>query len=49
MNAAADVMPMTGVVAILAALGLSVATFDRRKKPIAPKLPRPTPARALSR
>ena len=48
MNAAREVMPSTGVVAILAALGLSVATFYRACKPKAPSPPRPTPARALS-
>lgn len=48
MNAATSVMPTTGVVAILVALGLSVATFYRRRKPAAPRPPRPSPARALS-
>lgn len=48
MNAAREVMPATGVVAILAALGLSAATFYRGLKPKEPAPPRPTPARALS-
>jgi hypothetical protein len=41
-------MPAAGVVAILAALGLSVATFYRGRKPKEPAPPRPTPTRALS-
>lgn len=48
MSAAREVMPATGVVAILTALGLSVATFYRGRKPKEPAPPRPTPARALS-
>lgn len=48
MSAAREVMPSTGVVAILAALGLSVATFYRGRKPKEPAPPRPTPSRALS-
>ena len=48
MNAANSIMPTTGVVAILVALGLSVATFYRRRQPKMPGQPRPTPARALS-
>jgi putative transposase len=48
MNAATNVMPTTGVVAILVALGLSVATFYRRRKPAQPRSSRPSPARALS-
>jgi putative transposase len=48
MSAAIQVMPKTGVVAILTALGVSVATFYLRRKPKAPLPPRPTPARALS-
>jgi putative transposase len=48
MSAAVEVMPSTGVVAILTALGLSVATFYRSRKPKEPAPPRPTPARALS-
>ena len=48
MNAAIEVMPATGVVAILTALGLSVATFYRGKQTKPPSPPRPTPARALS-
>jgi len=47
-SAAREVMPSTGVVAILTALGLSVATFYRGAKPKVPAPPRPTPARALS-
>ena len=48
MSAAIQVMPSTGVVAILTALGVSVATFYRGRKPKTPLPPRPTPARALS-
>lgn len=48
MTAAAEVVPTTGVVAILTALGLSVATFYRARKTKAPPPPRPTPARALT-
>lgn len=48
MNAANSVMPTAGVVAILVALGLSVATFYRRRRPKVPSRPRPTPSRALS-
>ncbi|HEY4223792.1 MAG TPA: IS3 family transposase, partial [Myxococcota bacterium] len=48
MSAALEVMPTTGVVAVLTALGLSVATFYRAKKLKAPTTTRPTPARALS-
>ncbi len=48
MSAATEVMPKTGVTPILLALGLSVATFYRRKKPASPRAPRPTPPRALS-
>jgi putative transposase len=48
MTAATTSMPTTGVVAILAALGLSVATFYRRRQPKVQKQPKPTPARALS-
>lgn len=48
MSAAAEVMPKTGITPILLALGLSVATFYRRKKPSPPPTPRPTPERALS-
>jgi putative transposase len=43
-----EVMPTTGVVAVLTALGLSVATFYRHRKPKLPAPTRPTPARALS-
>jgi hypothetical protein len=46
MNAAVEVMPQTGVVAILTALGLSVGTFYRNKKAKPPSTGRPTPARA---
>ena len=48
MTAALDVMPDTGAVAVLMALGLSTATFYRRRKPKPPRPPRSTPARALS-
>jgi putative transposase len=48
MSAAAEVMPKTGITPILLALGLSVATFYRRKNPTRPTPPRPTPPRALS-
>jgi putative transposase len=48
MNAATNAMPTTGVVAILVALGLSVASFYRRRKPASPKSQRAAPARALS-
>ena len=48
MSAALEVMPATGVVAILTALGLSVATFYRAKKSKEATAPRPTPTRALS-
>lgn len=48
MNAAAEVMPKVGAVAVLEALGLSPATFYRHRKAREPKRPRPTPARALS-
>jgi len=48
MKAAQEVMPQTGVVPVLRALGLSVATYYRRQQPAAPPSPRPTPARALS-
>jgi putative transposase len=47
-SAVIEHIPVTGVVAILAALGLSVATFYRRQKPTEPKkVPRPRPVRAL--
>jgi len=48
MTAAVQVMPATGVVPVLSAMGLSVATFYRRRQ--APRLatPRPKPASALS-
>jgi putative transposase len=48
MTAATEVMPKTGITPILVALGLSVATFYRRKKAAPAPSPRPTPARALS-
>lgn len=48
MSAALDVMPKTGVVATLDALGLSVATFYRARAPRLPLPPRSTPARSLS-
>ena len=48
MTAALDVMPDTGAVAVLMALGLSTATFYRRRKPKPPRPPRRKPARALS-
>jgi len=48
MNSAMNVMPTTGVVAILVALGLSVATFYRRRRPAEPRRLRTSPARALS-
>jgi putative transposase len=48
MSAATEVMPKTGITPILLALGLSIATFYRRKKPASPPSPRPTPPRALS-
>ena len=48
MSSAMNVMPTTGVVAILVALGLSVATFYRRRRPAEPRTLRPSPARALS-
>jgi len=48
MSAALEVMPTTGVVATLDALGLSVATFYRARVPKVALPPRPTPARALS-
>ncbi len=41
-------MPVTGVVAVLAALGLSLATFYRHRKSRPPTQPRPTPRRAYS-
>jgi putative transposase len=47
MKSAVEVMPATGVVAILTALGLSVATFYRQRKP-KKTAARTTPARALS-
>lgn len=49
MNAAAQVIPTTGVVSALSALGLSVATFYRQR--LGPRLPakaRPRPSAALS-
>ncbi len=48
MSAALPLILSIGAVATLTALGLSVATFYRRRQPAAPKLKRPTPARALS-
>ena len=48
MTAAIEAMPGTGSVAILAALGLSVATFYRGRKPKPPAPKRPAPARTLS-
>ncbi len=51
MTAAIDVMPATGVAPILVALGLSIATFYRRRGHVEAKAPgstRPTPERALS-
>jgi putative transposase len=48
MSVAVEVMPKTGITPILLGLGLSVATFYRRKKPAPPPSPRPTPSRALS-
>jgi len=47
MSAAQELMPHVGCKAALAALGLSRATFYRRRKLKEPK-PRPTPRRALS-
>lgn len=48
MTAALEVMPATGVVAVLAALGLSVATFYRARLPKRAIAARRSPARALS-
>ena len=48
MSAALPLIRSIGAVATLTALGLSVATFYRRRQPAAPKPKRPTPARALS-
>lgn len=49
MSAALEVMPVVGVEPILDALGLSRATFYRRRRPArVPMRPRPTPTRALS-
>ncbi len=48
MSAAREVIPATRAVAILTALGLSVATFHRGRKPKKRTQPRLTSARALS-
>jgi len=48
MTAALQVMPITGPVAVLMALGLSTATFYRRRQPKLPAPQRKAPARSLS-
>ena len=48
MSAALQVMPRTGVVRVLSAIGLSVATFYRQQGGPRPVKPRPKPASALS-
>jgi len=48
MTGAVEIMPEVGITPVLAALGLSVATFFRRRKQQAAPAVRPTPARALS-
>jgi putative transposase len=46
--AVALLVPLVGIVAACAALGISRATFYRAKQPAQPATPRPRPARALS-
>ena len=48
MSAAVPMMSKTGITPILLALGLSVATFYRRRTPARTPEPRPTPPRARS-
>lgn len=48
MTAAAAAMPATGVLSILAAVGVSAATFYRHRRPKPPRRPRAASARALT-
>jgi putative transposase len=48
MHGLAFLIPLVGVVAACVALGVSRASYYRAQKPVAPRRPRPRPARALT-